>query len=63
MTLSRLYCRAMDRRDERLAVVARRYIEDFTTFQPLPPGQVSAASPLSSRDHDAPSYSLLSSLR
>lgn len=57
------YLDRWERRESRWAVVARQYIEDYTTIQPLPAAQVSVASPLSSRDHDDPSYPLLSSLR
>ena len=51
------------RPDGRWVVIARQYIEDFTTIQPLPPAEVSVASPLSRRDPDDPSYPLLSSMR
>jgi hypothetical protein len=48
------------RRDGRWAVVTRQYVDDFTAVQPLPAEQVSGSSPLSRRDPDDPSYSLLS---
>jgi hypothetical protein len=49
-------------RDGRWAVDERNYIEDFTTYQRFAKETLGGASARSRRDHDDPSYALLSSL-
>lgn len=56
------YLDRWSRRDGRWAVDARQYLEDYTTYQQFEKATLGGASALSRRDHDDPSYALLSSL-
>ena len=49
-------------REGRWAVVARQYLEDFTSYRQIDKALLGGASGLARRDHDDPSYALLSSL-
>jgi hypothetical protein len=49
-------------RDGRWGVVARQLVDDFTTAQQLTAAEVLSAASNSRRDHDDPSYALLTSL-
>lgn len=49
-------------RDGRWGIVARHYVEDFTTAQQLASDEIYPASKASRRDPDDPSYALFSSL-
>jgi hypothetical protein len=56
------YLDRWSKRDGRWAVDARQFLEDFSSFQPLAAAERGGANPLVRRDHDDPSYPLLSSL-
>lgn len=56
------YLDQWERRDGRWGIAARRYVEDYTTAQPLSSDEVSAASKDSRRDPDDPSYRLFADL-
>jgi hypothetical protein len=56
------YLDRWSQRDGRWAVDARQFLEDFSSYQSLPAAELGHGNPLVSRDHDDPSYALLSSL-
>jgi hypothetical protein len=56
------YLDSWELRDGRWGIVARQYVEDFTTAQQLASDEIYPASKASRRDPDDPSYALFSSI-